>query len=215
MQRSAFIVLPFDLADPVTIIPDVLRVFAGFRGFAELGVALVLLPFNDAGRLQRLDAIVRDTRERAAWRPWLTEQNLFVARVLGFDDPAALARLFPVAIVDGCGPEAEWTLRRLRWFGLRAYCLVDPDHVDTPEEGEPSVIRIPCEDERTVRVLDRLGERMYAVRHPSTHTIADLLIAAAEAAHAQSRSLPAPLPRADWRSEHVAELLFGEAMVHG
>lgn len=213
--ETAFIALPFDMADPASLIPEILRTYAMFSGFEELGIRLMLMPFNDIGRNAALSLLIAEVRElchrgnrRSAMR-----ERLFVARLQNSEDCEAFARTIPVAMVDGCSPEARWTTNRLRTLGVKIVDLVDPDEVGATNSGEaedPAVHRIELDEERRVRVLDAHGERIYAAKGASKRAI---VAAFEKAAHLVRRSVVmAPKPQAAGSSATVNR--DGNALLH-
>lgn len=190
----AFVLLPFDVSDPASVIPALLRAFVQSPGLRAGRARPVLMPFNEHGRIGALEAIVGEMRDRAAQAGCAElASRLFVGRLLGFDDVDVFAQLFPAAIVDGLGAEGGWTAGRLAHFGVRALVLGDGQAA-----GEMAAAHLACDEEIRIRVDDELGERVIHTRTVSQRAAAaavhGALALAASAAEEPTRrpAMPAP-----------------------
>lgn len=175
--------LPFNCADPGSMIPEIVFTFARFPGPAESGIALTLLPYNERDGEPRLERLVNRAAMMLERRePRIAEEQLLVARVRRPLPAALLRQLFPSAVLDGGDPESVWVQARLNALGI-------PAVVNAPAAGPDDAVPVPP-GRRFERFEDAQSPRLIEIEKPSRTRCMELL---SEAHAAAGRRVPAPL----------------------
>ncbi len=181
--RPGCILLPWNLANPASLVPDLVLKLSR-RTLSEAAIAaVVLFPFNTTPTTGPAVAeLVATTRETAGARV-AGLRTLFLARLTSLRDAQRLRRIFPLAWLESEDPESDWTACRLSRLGIDHGFLgtrpaVPPDFAIVPEEA----IRL--------RLSDSFGERFYAGRTVSTRQLAVLLMRSRDAVAAAVAGAP-------------------------
>lgn len=168
--------LPFNLADPGSIVPEIVFNFARFPGPAESGIALTLLPYNGNDVEPRLERLINRTAMMLERREGdLAQEHLFVAHVRQPIPMGLLRWLFPCAVLDGGDPERAWVAARLAVLGLASVA-----HAPSAAEAASPVVP----GRRYQRFDDVQSPRLIETEPPSRTRCMELL------AEAHAKSAP-------------------------
>lgn len=138
------LLLPWNLADPVSCVPDLLLRLYALRNASVPRFRAILLPFNYPGPLGLIRAILRRVKNDAPNAAHVLEDAL-IARLRGKRGLAALQRLNPVAWVDGHDPEANYTARRLTAANIPVL-LIGPDAAEAASTRKrPAPATLACD----------------------------------------------------------------------
>jgi hypothetical protein len=172
-QASAdkpFLVLPWNLANPASCIPDVAAKLARTLSTGTHAANLLLLPFNTtrASASQLVPAVAK-IRAEVGETDEAALSHLFLGAVTDLAVIPLLRRLQPVAWIDGLDPEAAWTEARLNACAIPTltlrYALTEPSMTEVTDEfGQRFVAGFTL----PVRDCLRLVAQSKAVRDDST-----------------------------------------------
>jgi hypothetical protein len=168
-EMRPLILLPWNLAHPGSIVPDLVMKFARFAPAAP--VQLAVFPYNathgaDGALAQLVDRVRhgqglnhRGTAEETALlRARL--QRLFLCRLTNLVGLEALPRLCAMAWVDGGDPEAAWTLQRLNWCGIPSALIEQEDAQLAASVASLAEIRRTALEPLAQEVRDAFGRRL-------------------------------------------------------
>jgi hypothetical protein len=175
---AAPILLPWNLANPASAVPDLVHKFARHLA-AGREHTLIVLPYN---RLPRKTPFLARLRDELRTQPApggarLLPQvggQVFLARVLDLDGLRTLRRLAPVAWLDAADPEHEWNRRQLASFAIPA--------LDTAAFAD---------DELLIQGQDEFGACQFRASVVSYRGLGGLLAATAALRH-ETPALAAP-----------------------
>jgi hypothetical protein len=180
-QRTAaadgapFVLIPWNLDDPGSIVPDFLIRLTKLQDVARPAVRMLLLPFNYPGQLgliRRLIARVRNSADA----PEALLANLFLGRLCQLQALPLLRAIGTVAWVDGNDPEHGWTCRRLAAAGIMPI-LLQPAGV-----AAPAAMRCVSADEKIwIDAETRWGALTFASHMPSIRALPTILAETAAA----------------------------------
>jgi hypothetical protein len=166
-----FLLLPWNLANPASCIPDVVTKLARTLSTGTHAANLLLLPFNATSAsllvpaVAKIRANIGETDEAAL-------SHLFLGAVTDLTVIPLLRRLQPVAWIDGLDPEAAWTEARLNACAIPTltlrYALTEPTMTEiTDEFGQRFVAGFTL----PVRDCLRLIAQTRTVRDDSTSAV--------------------------------------------
>ncbi len=163
---AGFILLPWNLANPASIVPDLVKKLLVWEAGAAPLCRIVLYPFNTTplGR-HTIETLVTDLQARDDIRPGLS--NLFVAKLHALRHAFDLPKICPLAWIEAQDPESAWTARRLAYLGLQSILLRD----QAPSAGAA----IACDQRLAIHRSDCFGPRTYEVRTLSPRRLSQLL----------------------------------------
>jgi hypothetical protein len=167
-RRGPCVLIPWNLAHPGSIVPELLARLAAFADGGATLPMLVLLPFNDLGQAGTIRGLTKRLTAAAA-RPEAFLDRVAIARVTSLGGLHALRDLAARAWVDGGDPEAWWTLARLDAAG------VAPMVLSAPRGGAPPV---PAEDSLVLHCETRFGALSFEARLPALRDLPALLATA-------------------------------------
>ncbi len=153
--RHETMLLPWNIAHPGSIIPELLERLARLWQPGTRLPRLILLPFNDPGQTGGLPALAKTLGKAGTYAEAML-RSVLVGRVT---HPRGLAQLRKIALragVDGNDPEHAWTLARLKIAGIEADLLP----ADEPMRIEPDT---------------RFGDLVCAARIPARRQFRSLL----------------------------------------
>jgi hypothetical protein len=166
----ARLMLPWNLANPASLVPDLVRKLSRRASDRESGWRLVVFPFNatpvSGGMIAELAAA---TREQVG-RQTDVLRGLFVARLRDLRDAHRLRTLFPLAWLEEDDAESVWTGRRLARLGIRVGLLGAP----SPDIAHD--LAVATDEPLRLTVSDSFGDRTYVRRSLSARQIAALLV---------------------------------------
>ncbi len=180
-----FVMVPWNLAHPASIVGDLVEKLARAGGLAATGLRLVLFPYNETETaLATINAVVDGARARLAATPG-DLRHLFLARLVRHVACPLLPSLFDVAWLEAEAPDRLWTERRLAALGLPAALLATSETVarETPPAILAPRFSLPADEERLVATDDQFGERLFHVGTLSARALAEA-IAQSRAMHA-------------------------------
>lgn len=193
-ETSRFVLLPFDLDDDASIVPEMLQHLVRFPGLAAARLRVALYPFNEVDNLGRLE----ETIKRVLGEQWRCGENpcasrLFIVRCRHpVPRPEEFRRLFPAAIVDGNSPETNWTLRRLASLEVETVLLRDRIKEGADSTGATPTRALDFDEERVLKLDDKFGERTIVAGAASPRLTFQAVLIAAELA---SSPHPSIMPR--------------------
>jgi len=168
-----FLVLPWNLANPASCIPDVATKLARTLSTGAHAANLILFPFNATSAsanllvpaVAKIRANIGETDEAAL-------SHLFLGAVTDLAVIPFLRRLQPVAWIDGLDPESAWTEARLNACAIPTltlrYALTEPTMTEVHDEfGQRFVSSFTL----PVRDCLRLIAQTRSIRNDSTSAV--------------------------------------------
>lgn len=188
-SRWTLAALPWNLAHPASLIPDLVLKLARSAMLSIYGCHLVLLPYNEtmanAGAVREL---VGRCREAASSHPQEL-RHLFLARYRGGGALRNLRSLFDVIWLETALPDLAWTVQRL---GVFTAPLLLIGQFATAAGRARAVVR---GDERLEIITDdAFGTRHFATMTLSERTLAFLLRETLRCRRSPASFIPPPPP---------------------
>ncbi len=172
------IMVPWNLAHPASIIPDLVEKLAHSGGLAATIGRLVLFPYNETeDNAGRITAVIENARQLLHAAP-ADLRHLLVARLATHRAAAALASLFEIAWLEADAPDRLWNERRLSALGLPfALLATAPEGAaeEKPPHQLPPRFTVAADEARLISVDDQFGERLFTVGTLSARALAALL----------------------------------------
>lgn len=170
------IMVPWNLAHPASIIPDLVEKLAHSGGLSATIGRLVLFPYNEtADNTGQITAVVEHARQLLHAAP-ADLRHLFIARLASRRAAAALAALFEIAWLEADAPDRLWTERRLAAIGLATALLATaPEGEAAPPHHVTPRFTVAADEARLINVDDQFGERLFSVGTLSARALAALL----------------------------------------
>jgi hypothetical protein len=187
---ARFVLLPWNLSNPASIVPDLVGKLLGWDHGEHPPFRVVLYPFNatptSRGAIAELAAGAALLPGSAAAR-----RGVFVAKLHTARAAAALRRLFPIAWIEADDPESDWTARRLGQLGLGLVALGKAGFAQVCAVAPDETVKITC--------VDHFGARTYAARTLSARRLVSLLARSQDAIAAAAPAAPTLTPA--WGSQ--------------
>lgn len=163
------IMMPWNLADPASIVPDVVGKLARAGGLGA-GFRLVVFPYNEtAGERPRITAMIDAARAALIAAPG-DLRHFFLARVPRPEDALRLRDWFEIAWLEAGAPDRWWNEERLAALGVRVGIIAAPrTAADTPS------CLAPADEEILINAHDVFGERLFRAETLSPRALAALL----------------------------------------
>jgi len=179
------IMLPWNLADPASIVPDLVGKFAGAGGLGP-GFRLVVFPYNETPETSaKIAAMI--AAARLALTPHPSDlRHFFVARIPRLEDALELAEWFEIAWLEAAAPDRLWNEKRLAALGVSVGVIAAPCAGD-----DTAPCLAPADAEIMLTASDAFGERAFAAATLSPRALAALLANT----RARLRSAAAPVRR--------------------
>lgn len=173
--RLGFIMVPWNLADPASIIPDIVVKLCRSLSPDRLGYRLVLFPYNEGPESARaITTLIDRCRERLSFATEL--RCIFLARLHSIGSAVILPRLFSLAWAEAADPERFWTLPRLARLGIPVIPLgVGGDAVVPEMDGLHVPFAAAADEKLAIPADDEFGERIFAARTLSTRALGTLV----------------------------------------
>jgi len=171
-QRT-FIALPWNLAHPASIVPDLVLKLTRSATLSAHGCHLILLPYNETAETPHVvQTLVEQARAHAADCP-RELRHLFLARYRGGPGLHGLKSLIDIVWLEASLPDLAWTARRLEAFSSPFLLLGQSPAASRTVEKAKAVI---SGDERLEIVTDdAFGRRHFVSMSLSERTVAFLL----------------------------------------
>lgn len=186
-QQAGFIMVPWNLGHPASIIPDLVLKLCRSAGL-RADCAVVLFPYNATPfGLRPLSDLLLRLRDRLAGAT-LPLRRVFIGRLHSLDAVSRLPALFRLAWLEAGDPEWRWNRARLAALGIRAAVI------GGAEEGPDLAFSAGSDETLEITVSDQFGDRLYVVPTLSVRGLAAL--AARSAATMRVLGPPAPVPMA-------------------
>ena len=190
------IMMPWNLAYPASIIPDLIEKLAHSGGLAATLGRLVLFPYNEtADTVGQITMVVENARRLLHVSP-AELRHLFIARLASYRAAATLAALFESVWLEADAPDRLWTERRLAALGLPfALLATAPEGAAAAPRPHHAAARftVSADEVRLINTDDQFGERLFSVGTLSARALAALLHRTLEEAAApQTAAAPAP-----------------------
>lgn len=180
--RSGFIMVPWNLAHPASIVPDLIRKLSRGAPLEDAGRWIVLFPFNATPlSASRIDEVVATIRDLAGGRAGVL-RSFFLARLTSLQDAYRLRHIFPLAWLEEDDPESAWTRRRLTCLGIPIGLLGPVDDVEASCR-----FAVAGDEPIRLRVSDNFGEHSFPARSLSVRQLATLLACSDEALASEHR----------------------------
>ncbi len=180
---TPFVLLPWNLDDPGSIVPELLVRLAELQDAARPLLRLLVLPFNYPGQIGLIRRLIARVRN-AAPDPARVLPQSFIARLTRLESLPLLLRLAAIAWVDGNDPEHSWTLRRLAACGIATILL------DAAAGAPPDTRRVAADETLWIAAETRWGLLNFASRMPSRRALPALLAETAACREAYAAAPP-------------------------
>ncbi len=182
------IMVPWNLAHPASIIPDLVEKLAHSGGLAATIGRLVLFPYNETtDSAGQITAVIENARQLLHAAP-ADLRHLFIARLASHRAAATLASLFEIAWLEADAPDRLWTERRLMALGLPTALLATAPEGEaeaTPPHHVPPRFVAAADEVRLINADDQFGGRLFSVGTLSARALAALLHQTLEEAAAE------------------------------
>ena len=163
------LLLPWNLADPVSAVPDIMMRVCRLRDPQKPAFRVILLPFNYPGKLALIRTLMRRIKDETVPAMRVPE-DVLIARVHGVGGIAALRALNPVAWIDGNDPEHRFTFRRLHRAQIASFVISASKNVGGDWGGDPPP-RIDCADQVFVESASSFGTLAVNAAMPTPRAI--------------------------------------------
>jgi len=177
---ARFVLLPWNLSNPASIVPDLVGKLLRWDQGEHPPFRVVLYPFNATPTSR---GAVAELAATAAQHPGSAAalRGVFVAKLHTARAASALRQLCPIAWIEADDPESDWTARRLGQLGLGLIALGKAGFAHRCAVTPDETLKLTC--------TDHFGARAYAARTLSARRLVTLLARSQDAISAAAPTI--------------------------
>jgi len=165
------ILVPWNLADPASNVPDIVTTLVTFQIMKHFNHAIFIYPFNaNNSSLANIDSLVNRLRHQARG---ITEvlQKFFIVRAPGASGVEFIQQITQIALLQEADPEWKWSLQRFDALGIGS-ALIAPSGQDF---NGTVCMTVAATEPIQRRTHDEFGERFFNTACPEPLALAEFL----------------------------------------